>query len=142
MASEKNIRNSRFFCVTDPSRLDAEISGFAGNVDFIYSLLVFQHIDDFRVIAAYIQAISSLLSKDGIAYLQFDTRDQTALYRVKNALPDFVLPRFLRRGIRRIRRTPAELEDAFARSSLEAIDSISPNTEYHRYVLCRRDATS
>ena len=53
-----------------------------------------------------------MLSDRGIGYLQFDTRPPGWLYEVKTALPDFLLPRFWRRGIRRIRRDPSELEQA------------------------------
>jgi cyclopropane fatty-acyl-phospholipid synthase-like methyltransferase len=138
VAAQRGARNLRFLSASHPSRISAELPEFEGKVDLIYSLLVFQHIADFAVIEAYLRRIGSLLSRDGIAYLQFDTRPQTMLYRMRGALPDFVLPRFWRRGIRRIRRIPIELEGSFARSALEVVQSLTPNTEYHRYILRRR----
>jgi hypothetical protein len=54
---------------------------------------------------------------------------------VKMVLPDFVLPRFLRRGIRRIRRNAVELEAIFAEAGLHPTESIAPGTNHHCYVL-------
>ena len=131
LASERSLGNITFVAVSTPDTLTCPPK----SIDFAYSLLVFQHIDDFRVIAAYLRGICSLLTHDGIAYLQFDTRPQTAAYRIKSALPNFLLPRFWRRGIRRIRRTVPELEALFSQVGLEVVASITPGTDYHRYIL-------
>jgi hypothetical protein len=82
-----------------------------------------------------LHVIRTLLQKHGIAYVQFDTRPSTALYRLKTRLPDFLLPRFRRRGIRRIRRAPEEIEASIKRAGLEIVAQLTPRTEYHRYVL-------
>ena len=42
-----------------------------------------------------------------MALLQFDTRRASLSYRLRNALPDPLLPRPWRRGIRRIRHPPS-----------------------------------
>jgi cyclopropane fatty-acyl-phospholipid synthase-like methyltransferase len=135
LAAWKKVNNVRFFTLGEYQRCPSDFAELAGNVDFVYSLIVFQHIPDFRFIYAYLELVRMLLSTGGVAYLQFDTRPQTMPYRVKTALPDFVLPRFLRRGIRRIRRTPDELESSFANCNLAIVESLGSRTEYHRYVL-------
>jgi SAM-dependent methyltransferase len=135
VAAEQGITNARFLMIDDPERLCLGLDSFAGKIDFVYSLLVFQHIDDFGVVEAYIKAISMLLSPTGIAYLQFDTRSKTPLYAAKMALPDrLLLMRNWRRGVRRIRRTPDEIEACFARNQLKILESIQPKTALHRYV--------
>jgi SAM-dependent methyltransferase len=135
VAAEQGITNARFLMIDDPQRLCLGLDSFAGKIDFVYSLLVFQHIDDFGVVEAYIKAISMLLAPTGIAYLQFDTRSKTPLYAAKMALPDrLLLMRNWRRGVRRIRRTPDEIEACFARNQLKILESIQPKTALHRYV--------
>lgn len=131
LATERSLSNVTFVAVSTPDELNCT----PRTIDFAYSLLVFQHIDDFRVIRAYLESIYSLLAPGGIAYLQFDTRSQTLAYRAKSALPDFLLPRFWRRGIRRIRRTVVELEALFSQVGLEVVENATPGTEYHRYIL-------
>ena len=114
LAVQRNVANARFFTVADYERRPHDFGLTEGSVDFVYSLIVFQHIADFRSIKDYFELVRLLLSSQGVAYLQFDTRPQDLTYRVKNSLPDFLLPRFMRRGIRRIRRTAEEVESSFA----------------------------
>ncbi len=135
LAAQKNIANTRFLTLADYQNRSDGFSPKAGSVDFIYSLIVFQHIPDFHCIEDYFELIRLLLSSRGVAYLQFDTRPQGLSYRVKNSLPDFLLPRFLRRGIRRIRRTADELESSFGEYRLDIVENLGPATEYNRYVL-------
>jgi SAM-dependent methyltransferase len=132
---EKNVVNARFFTLADYERHPGDFGLAEGSVDFAYSLIVFQHIADFRAIKNYIELVRFVLSPEGVAYLQFDTRPQGITYRLKNVLPDFLLPRFLRRGIRRIRRRVEELESSFADCGLSIIENLGPSTEYNRYVL-------
>jgi cyclopropane fatty-acyl-phospholipid synthase-like methyltransferase len=134
-AGDNGIRNVALAAISGPEDLLHKAGEYAGKVDFLYSLLVFQHIPDFAVIEGYLHAVSELLEENGIAYLQFDTREQTLLYQCKTELPDFVLPRFWRRGIRRIRRSSAELEVCFRRAGLEIVDELNPHSAYHRYIL-------
>lgn len=133
-ARKRGVANARFLAVPAPHDL-SDIPEAAGEVTFLYSLLVFQHIQDFKIIESYLAAIRRLLSQDGIAYLQFDTRSRTFAYYVKTAMPDFLLPRFLRRGIRRVRRNPAEIEAALSRNGLRVVRELTPATAYHRYVV-------
>jgi hypothetical protein len=96
---------------------------------------VFQHISELSVIEGYLHIIRVLLHKDGLAYLQFDTRPRDFPYRLKTRLPDCLLPRFWRKGIRRIRRSPEELEACIRRAGMKIVGELTPNTAYHRYIL-------
>ena len=135
LARDNGISNVVFLPVTGPENLLRQASRYSGRCDFIYSLLVFQHIPDFSEIEGYLHVTSALLHKHGLAYLQFDTRPHTLLYHLKTSLPDFLLPRFSRRGIRRIRRSAQDLESCFRRAGLEIVDELSPHSALHRYVL-------
>jgi SAM-dependent methyltransferase len=135
IAAARGIANGRFLAVDDPGRLCTGLDPFRGKIDFVYSLFVLQHIDDFGIIEAYIREVSKLLTPTGIAYLQFDTRRKTMLYFIKTALPDALLLRNLRRGARRIRWEPAEIEDCFSRYRLKILENIAPLTALHRYVV-------
>jgi len=137
VAADHGIRNAKFSAVAGPDDLLRRMRDCRGRIDFVYSLLVFQHVPDFSAIAGYLRVISGLLAKSGIAYLQFDTRPKTIAYHLKSNLPDFLLPRFWRKGIRRIRRAPGDLEKSLRDAGLEIIDQLTPLTDYHRYVLRR-----
>ena len=140
LAGQRNVANVRFFSLADYKRCPQDFGLALGIVDFIYSLIVFQHISDFQAIRDYFELVTLSLSPQGVAYLQFDTRPQDLMYRVKNSLPDFLLPRFLRRGIRRIRRTADELESGFRDYGLDIIENLGPSTAYNRYVLRKSKA--
>ena len=135
LANDKGINNVSFATISGPEDLLHQAGEYAGNCDFLYSLLVFQHIADVSIIEGYLHVTRTLLHPRGLAYLQFDTRDADALYRIKTHLPDFLLPRFLRRGIRRIRRSPQEIEAWIRRAGLEIVGQLTPESEYHRYIL-------
>jgi SAM-dependent methyltransferase len=134
-ARRRQITNAQFVAISEPSELPTALPQEVGKVSFVYSLLVFQHIPDFQIIESYIAAIRQMLARDGAAYLQFDTRPETLAYHLKNALPDFVLPKYLRRGIRRIRRSPSEIQKTFARHGLNVIQEGTPHSADHRYLL-------
>jgi SAM-dependent methyltransferase len=136
-AREKGVHNVSYFPISGPEELLKVAGKYEGKVSFLYSLLVFQHIPDFAMIEGYLCAIRILLEVHGIAYLQFDTRPKGFAYQLKTKLPDFVLPRFWRKGIRRIRRSPDELEASMRKAGLEIIGELTPGTEYHRYILRR-----
>jgi SAM-dependent methyltransferase len=74
-----------------------------GGYDLAFSHLVFQHIADGAVIAAYLREVARVLAPDGIAALQFDTRPPSPVATALHALPDPLLPRLHRRGARRHR---------------------------------------
>jgi SAM-dependent methyltransferase len=141
-AGDNGIHNVDLKAISGPEHLLHKAGEYAGKIDFLYSLLVFQHIPDFAVIEGYLYAVNELLEENGIAYLQFDTRDQDLFYQWKTGLPDFVLPRFWRRGIRRIRRSRAEIEECVKRARLETVGELAPRSAYHRYILRRARTTS
>lgn len=108
---------------------------YKSKVDFIYSIWVFQHIERLEVIEDYIRKISGSLTNGGLAYLQFDTRPSTLTYRIRNKLPDFLLPRQWRKGVRRIRREPSEIIRLFKNYGLSILKEKSGNTENHIFIL-------
>jgi cyclopropane fatty-acyl-phospholipid synthase-like methyltransferase len=72
--------------------------------DFAYTRIVLQHIESWDEISSYFQRVAKSLTPEGAFYVQFDTRPATWLYRLRNHLPDAILPRTYHRGVRRIRR--------------------------------------
>lgn len=134
-ARDNGINNISYCAISGPEDLLHQCGELAGGYDFIYSILVFQHIPDFSMIEGYLNVIRVLLRECGLAYLQFDTRPSSVSYRLKTRLPDFLLPRFWRRGIRRIRRSPEEVESAINRASLEIVAQHNRRSAYHLYVL-------
>ncbi len=141
-ARDNGITNVSFSVISGPEDLLHRAGNYAQKINFLYSLLVFQHIPDFQMIEGYLHVIAILLEPKGIAYLQFDTRPQNVAYQLKSYLPDFLLPRFWRRGIRRIRRLPEEIEQAIRSAGLEVLGELAPFTSYHRYILRRAVGTS
>jgi cyclopropane fatty-acyl-phospholipid synthase-like methyltransferase len=115
-------------------RLASEPWDASGTVDFAYSHIVFQHIDDWSEITRYFQRISSALRPAGVMYVQFDTRPATWLYRIKTALPDAVLPRTKQRGVRRIRRTGEEILSLARACGLTLIQEDGQRTTLHRFL--------
>lgn len=110
----------------------------ADTADLVYSVLVFQHIERFEEIANYVERISRALKPGAVAYLQFDTRPRTLLYHLRNVLPDRLLPRPWRRGIRRIRRAPESLRGLFREHGLEVCRELGPGSEYNAFILRTR----
>ena len=136
-AHHRGIQNVAFAAITGPDDFLQRVGNYAGSCNLIYSLLVFQHIPDFSIIEGYLHVIRILLHEHGLAYLQFDTRPTNLAYRLKTRLPDFLLPRFWRRGIRRIRRSPEEIKAGICRADLKIVAELTPRTAYHRYLLRR-----
>lgn len=101
--------------------------------NFVYSVLTFQHIEHLPAIEAYVSRIARCLR--GVAFLQFDTRPRTFAARVKEQLPDWSVPWTWRRGMRRYRRDPAILRDAFARERLRIVHELDPGTALHAFIL-------
>ena len=134
-ARDKGISNVSFSTVSGPEDLLRRAGSYEGKISFLYSLLVFQHIPDLPMIDGYLNVIGSLLEDGGIAYLQFDTRPKDFAYHVKSNAPEFLLPRFWRKGIRRIRRSPDEIESGIRNAGLEIVGELAPSTAYHRYIL-------
>ena len=140
-ARQRGIQNIGFSAITGPEDFLQRLGNYAGTCNFIYSLLVFQHIPDFSTIEGYLHVIRILLHEHGLAYLQFDTRPANLGYRLKTRLPDVLLPQFWRRGIRRIRRSPEQIEAGIRRANLKIVAELTPRTAYHRYLLRRPQST-
>jgi cyclopropane fatty-acyl-phospholipid synthase-like methyltransferase len=92
--------------------------------DYIYSHAVFQHIPDFFIIESYIRRISNSLKKEGIAQLHFKTTPETLFHKIREYMPDFLLPKTQRRGIRCISRSPNLLKELFTKNNLKVIDEL------------------
>jgi SAM-dependent methyltransferase len=135
IARDKGVDNVSFIQISGPEDFFARAGDFVGSCDLIYSLLVFQHIPKLSMIEDYLHVIRVLLHQRGVAYLQFDTRPQGFGYLLKTWLPDFLLPRFWRRGIRRIRRSPVDIEACIRRAGMEILGELSSQTAYHRYII-------
>ncbi|MHC4416680.1 MAG: class I SAM-dependent methyltransferase [Planctomycetota bacterium] len=125
----------RFGIANAEARLIDESWDRRGDADLVYSWLVFQHIADPRLIESSVQRLAGALKPAGAALLQFDTRRPSAAYRLRNALPDPVLPRPWRRDIRRIRRTPAHLAALFDSAGLQVVRELAPRTAEHVFIL-------
>lgn len=108
------------------------------NVDLAYSVIVFQHIDDFAAIKNYIMNVANVLRTDGIAYFQFNTTPITIPYKIRQLLPDYVLPKQWKRGARTIRRNPLDLQRVFAFYDLNIIEEFNLNSGLHTYILQRK----
>lgn len=80
-----------------------------GPIDFAYSHIVLQHIERWDIIADYFSRVRRCLAPDGVFYAHFDTRSRSLAYRMRNRLPEAVLPRTMQRGVRRIRRDAADI---------------------------------
>jgi SAM-dependent methyltransferase len=106
-----------------------------GVTDFVYSLIVFQHIESEAVIADYLRRAAACLSRCGVCYAQFDTRRRSLPYVLLRGLPDGVLPRSWRRGVRRVRRRRADLLDLFGACGLTVLRELRPDSERHVFLL-------
>jgi hypothetical protein len=100
-------------------------------------LHVFQHIEDASVIADYISRIGRALRPGGVAQLHFDTRPPSFLYRARKYVPDRLLGRTQRRGIRRVRRDPEWIRRQIQGAGLEIVGEREPRSAGHWFVLLR-----
>jgi SAM-dependent methyltransferase len=130
-AQNKGIKNVKTF-------LPSENWDKENHFDYVYSSIVFQHIDNFDIIADYIARISRALAKDGVALLHFDTRPASLPYTLRNLAPDFMLPKSQQKGIRRIRRKSGDLKELFKMHNLQVIDELNPDSEAHHFILKRK----
>jgi trans-aconitate methyltransferase len=105
--------------------------------DFAYSRIVFQHIPSWEIIEDYFRRISQALRPGGALYVQFDTRWATPAYRLRNALPDALLPRTWRRGVRRIRRSRRNIVSLAEWYDLSVVAERGARTEDHEFVFTK-----
>jgi SAM-dependent methyltransferase len=133
-ADDNGITNTEFCLISDAHDLIRQNKP-TDKFDFVFSWLVFQHIPGFAAISEYLRATGVLLDGNGIGLLQFDTRPPSLAYKVKAKLPDFLLPRFWRKGIRRIRRSADEIAQEISKANLRIVGELAPSTELHRYIV-------
>lgn len=107
-------------------------------IDFAYSHIVLQHIERWDIIADYFARVRQCLASDGAFYAHFDTRPRTAAYRLRNLLPERVLPRTMKRGVRRIRRSADDVRALASQSGFATIDESGANTTETVFLLKRR----
>jgi cyclopropane fatty-acyl-phospholipid synthase-like methyltransferase len=103
--------------------------------DFIYSVWCFQHIESLDIIERYIKFISESLRERGVAYLQFNTQPQTLIYKIRNRVPDLLLPRPWRKGIRCIRRNRSVIFETLKKYDLSVIKEKNTNTANNIFIL-------
>lgn len=96
-----------------------------------FSHLVFQHVESAQDIAAYLRETARVLEPGGVAVLHFDTRPRTPLVRLVQRMPDALLPRDRRRGIRRHRREAEEVRGYGQAAGLALEAELGPGTAHH-----------
>lgn len=141
-SNQRSANNVRFVLAKREEGLCSIVPDLIGSVDFAYSLLVLQHVEHFSIIREYMLAIASFLAPGGMAYLQFDTRKSNWLYSIRAGIPELLLPRNWRKGIRRIRRTPDEIRHLFERCGLRIAQERGISSEYHCFVLAKHPCPS
>jgi SAM-dependent methyltransferase len=97
----------------------------------VFSHLVFQHIESGPDIAAYLRETARVLRRGGVAVLHFDTRPMSPLIRLGQRLPDPLLPRDRRRGIRRHRRAAGQIRGYGEAAGLVLEAELDPGTAHH-----------
>ena len=113
-----------------------------GAFDFVFSHLVFQHIDEEAVVASYLHDVARVLAPQGLALLQFDTRPPSRLAAVLALLPDPLLPRSRRRHMRRHRRDPARLRALARAAGLEPVRERGGAGPEHWFFLRRSETAA
>lgn len=129
-------QNAREFGVPNvETYLAGEAWDLGARFDYIWSFLVFQHLPRWREIRRYLERIAIALEPDGVAQLQFDTRPRSLPYRLRSWLPDFLLPRTQRRGIRRVRRSAGSLREAAAAAGLRILEERGAGSAEHVFLM-------
>lgn len=105
------------------------------SIDYAYSFLAFQHIAAPETIERYVELVARALVQGGVAQFQFDTRARSVAYHVRNLVPDNLLPRDQRLGIRRIRRSPRWLRSRFRSVGLDITSEWYADTSMHSFIL-------
>jgi SAM-dependent methyltransferase len=131
LAAEDGLSNVRTYLPDEP--WDAP----PGTADYIFSSLVFQHIEDDATIAGYVLRTARALRPGGIAQFQFDTRHASVLSDARRRMPDALLPRTQRRGIRRVRRDAAWIRQLALGAGLRILRERDPDSAVHVFVLRR-----
>ncbi len=138
-ARDNAIANVSCHAISGPVDFLRQAGNHAGRCDFIYSLLVFQHIPDFPVIEGYLHVIRLLLHQQGLAYLQIDTRPKSSCI-AEDASADFC-DRDSGGEHPVDSQTKEQIEAAMRRAGSEKVGVLTPHTAYHRYILRKAKGT-
>lgn len=125
-AREKKMENVEFFQNDDFLLI-------TNSIDFFFSINVFQHIEDFERIVSVFSYLADTLR--GYAYVHFDTRPEGWMYCLKRLLPNFLLPRSQKRGIRRIRRDANDVRQMFQKFGFQIVEEQQPHSAFHFFLL-------
>ena len=112
-----------------------------GSFDFVFALMVFQHIPDRAVVGSYLEEVARVVRPGAKAVLHFDTRPESVMRRLALKLPDALLPRTRRRFIRRYPLAEDWARDALGTAGMVIEDERGVGSPEH-FVLCRRPAGS
>ena len=112
-----------------------------GSFDFVLSFTVFQHIPDREVTASYLTETARMLAPEGRAVLHFDTRPGSALRGLALRLPDPLLPRRLRRFVRRYPVPASTLHQALSERGLGIVEERGVDTAEHLLLLSPQGAS-
>ena len=115
-------------------------SWFEIKANFIYSVKSLPYCDQ-NTIKDYVEKIGQSLLDGGLAYLHFDTRTKTLAYKIREYLPNFLLPRHMHKGIRRMRNDAKTLIQLFERNGLTLLEEKYANTELHVFILRKTCST-
>ncbi len=72
-----------------------------------------------RTVERYVGRFLGRSQQEALPIFEFDTRERSVIYRLRNKTPDVFLPRTSRRGLRRIRRSADSLRRVFDAAGLE-----------------------
>jgi SAM-dependent methyltransferase len=111
----------------------------AWQADLVYSWTVLQHVESATEVDRILGKVSRSLRPSGVAFLHFDTRPAGPLYRLRGRVPDRLLPTTQRASIRRIRRRPAELREAFERNGMTVVAEENLRSDWTFFVLRRSE---
>jgi SAM-dependent methyltransferase len=128
LACERGLPENVRLHVVPGDRLDVfDDRSFA----FVFSHLVFQHVPEDAVIESYLKEIARVLMPAGVAVLQFDTRPASPIAALAQRLPDVLLPRARRRGMRRHRRRASQIRGLGRAAGLVLAGERDPDTAEH-----------
>ena len=126
--------NVEFHALDGSGRLPFDDATFA----FAASNAVFQHVPDEETVATYLREIARTLAPGGLALLHFDTVPPGPLRLLSYRLPDGVLPRTSRRGMRCHGRAPERVRELAAAAGFEVVAERDPGSANHLFLLAAR----
>jgi SAM-dependent methyltransferase len=113
-----------------------DLAGFGdGAYGVVFSHLVFQHLPEEAQLAGYLKEIRRVLSPDGAALIQLDTRPRSLATSLVQWLPDALLPRSRRRHMRRYRRSTGRVADLVAEAGLRVEEERGARSAEHWLML-------